>query len=368
MVVDCSPMRDVTIDPEARTARVQGGALAGDLINAARQHGLATTTGTFASVGLAGLTLGGGYGPLMGKYGLVTDNLLSAQVVTADGQLVTANATEHLDLLWGLRGGGGNFGVVVAMEYRLHPVTTVLSGLLLYPMEQASAVLRHYDEFIRTAPDELVVQVGFLTMPDGALVLFLSPTYCGPLTMGEQVLISLRTFGNPLADQIQPIAYDALLHTMDALFPKGRHYFLQTRSLVGLRAETIAVLIERAQQFSSPFSGFSIHHFHGAASRVPASQTAFAPRQEHLMVEIVAGWDPVSPEAGQRHVQWAQGTSRALAPYSLQGGYINLLDVGEQERVPLTFGPNYIRLLELKRMYDPDDVFQSTIGHIPPRG
>jgi FAD/FMN-containing dehydrogenase len=281
---------------------------------------------------------------------------------------VTASATEHADLFWGLRGGGGNFGVVVAMEYRLHPVTTVLSGLLLYPMEQASAVLRHYDEFISTAPDELVVQAGFLTMPDGMLLLFLSPTYCGPLTTGDQVLTSLRTFGTPLADQIQPIAYGALIHTLDALFPKGRHYFMQTRSLVGLRAETIAILIERAQQFSSPFSAFSIHHFHGAASRVPASENAFAPRQEHLMVEIVAGWDPTSPEADQRHVRWAQETSRALAPYALPGGYINLLNVDEQDRVPLTFGPNYTRLLELKRAYDPDDVFQYTIGHIPPSG
>jgi FAD/FMN-containing dehydrogenase len=368
VVIDCSAMRAVTIDPEARTARVQAGASAGDLINAAQQYGLATTTGTVSTVGLSGLTLGGGYGPLMGKYGLVADNLLSAQVVTVDGHIVTASATEHVDLLWGLRGGGGNFGVVIAMEYRLHPVTTVLSGLLLYPLEQASAVLRHYDEFISTAPDELVVQAGFLTMLDGKLVLFLSPTYCGPLTTGEQVLSSLRTFGSPLADQIRPITYDALIHTLDVLFPKGRHYFMQTRSLVGLRAETIAVLLARAQQLSSPFSGFSIHHFHGAASRVPASETAFAPRQEHLMVEIVAGWEPTSPEADQRHVRWAQETSRALAPYALPGGYINMLDVSEQDRVPLTFGPNYIRLLELKRAYDPEDVFQSTIGHIPPNG
>jgi FAD/FMN-containing dehydrogenase len=368
VVIDCSAMRAVTIDPEARTARIQAGVSAGNLITAAQPYGLATTTGTVSTVGLSGLTLGGGYGPLMGKYGLVTDNLLSAQVVTADGHLVTASATKHADLFWGLRGGGGNFGVVVAMEYRLHPVTTVLSGLLLYPMEQASAVLRHYDEFISKAPDELVIQAGFLTMPDGRLVLFLSPTYCGPLTMGEQVLTSLRTFGSPLADQIQPIAYDALIHTLDAFFPKGRHYCIQTRSLVGLRAETIAVLIERAQQVSSPSSGFSIHHFHGAASRVPASETAFAPRQDHLMVEIVAGWDPESPEADQRHVRWTLETSCALAPYALPGGYINMLDVGEQERVPLTFGLNYARLLELKRAYDPDDVFQSSIGHIPSGG
>jgi FAD/FMN-containing dehydrogenase len=358
-------MRAVTIDPAARTARIQGGATAGDLMDAAQRAGLATTTGTVSSVGMAGLTLGGGYGPLMGRYGLVADNLLSAQVVTAEGHLVTASATEHADLLWGLRGGGGNFGVVVSLEYRLHPVTMVFSGLLLYPLEQASAVLRSYDEFIATAPDDLVVQSGFLTLPDGMLVLFLSPTYCGPLAAGERVLAPLRTVGTPLADHIQPIAYDALIHTLDAFFPKGRHFFIQTRSLAGLRAETSEVLIESARRFTSPFSALSIHHFHGAASRGPASETAFGPRQDHLMVEIVAGWEPEPPEADQQHVRWAQASSQALAPYALPGGYVSLLDTDEQDRVPLTFGANYARLLALKRTYDPDDVFSSTMGHIP---
>jgi len=366
VVIDCSQMRAVTIDAAARTARVQGGATIGDLIGASREYGLATTTGTVSSVGMAGLTLGGGYGPLMGAYGLAADNLLSAQVVTADGHLVTASATEHADLFWGLRGGGGNFGVVVSLEYRLHPITKVLSGLLLYPLDQAREVLTYYNEFIKRAPDELTIQPGFLKMPDGMPVLFLSPTYCGPLEEGERVLTPLRTFVAPLVDQIQPVTYDALIHAMDAIVPKGRHYFIQTQSLGGLRAETIEVLVESAQRFSSPFSAISIHHFHGAASRVAASETAFAPRQDHLMVEIIAGWEPQSPEEDQMHVQWAQGYSRALAPYAFKGGYVNLLDVGEQERVPLAFGPNYERLLDLKRAYDPDDVFCSTIGHIAP--
>ena len=366
VVIDLSQMPAVSIYPAARTAHTAGGAKAGDLIHAAQRDGLATTTGTVSTVGLTGLALGGGYGPLSGKYGLVADNLLSAQVVTAAGDLVTASATEHPDLLWGLRGGGGNFGVVVSVEYRLHPVTTVLSGLLLYPLDQASAVLHYYDEFITTAPDELTIQPGFLQLPGDLPVLFLSPTYCGPRDEGERMLTPLRTFGTPLADQIQPIAYDALITTLDAYFPKGRSYFIQTQSLSGLRDETIEILIESVRSLPSPFSGLSIHHFHGAASRVAASATAFAPRRDHLMVEIVAGWEPPSPEADQRHILWAQETSRALAPYALPGGYINLLDVGEQERVPLAFGPNYERLLALKRMYDPDDVFQSTIGHITP--
>jgi len=204
-------------------------------------------------------------------------------------------------------------------------------------------------------------------MPDGsAPVLFLSPVYCGPREEGERVLAPLRAFGTPLADQIRPVTYAALITALDALFPKGRRYFIQTRSLDGLRAETIEILVESARQLSSPFSAISIHHFHGAASRVAASATAFAPRRDHLMVEIVAGWEPRSPDEDQQHVRWAQGASDALAPYALQGGYINLLDVGERERVPLAFGPNYARLRDLKRTYDPDDVFRSTIGHIAP--
>jgi FAD/FMN-containing dehydrogenase len=365
VVIDCSLMRTVTTDTVARTARIQGGATIGDFILAAEKDRLATTTGTASSVGMAGITLGGGYGPLMGLYGLVADNLLSAQIVTADGELITANATEHADLFWGLRGGGGNFGVVVSLEYRLYPLTTVLSGLLLYPLEQARDVLRYFNEFIATVPDALTIQSGFIQTPDSMPVLFFSPTYCGTLDEGERVLAPLRAFGNPLTDQVQPIPYSALLQTMDALAPKGRHYTIRTRSLEGFRAETIETLMECAQRFSSPFTGISIHHFHGAASRVAASATAFAPRRDHLLVELVAAWEPQSPEKDQRHVQWAETASEALAPYALPGGYINLLDTGEQGRVALTFGANYERLLELKQKYDPTDVFHSTPGHIP---
>ncbi|MGL4621358.1 MAG: FAD-binding oxidoreductase, partial [Chroococcidiopsis sp.] len=217
--------------PVARTAQVQSGATAGDLIGAAEKYGLATTTGNISSVGMTGLTLGGGYGSLLGAYGLAADNLLSAQVVTADGQLVTASAEEHPDLLWGLRGGEGNFGVVVSLEYRLHPLTTVLSGLLLYPLEQARTVLRNFNEFIATAPDELTIRSGFLQTPDGVTVLFLSPTYCGEIEAGEQAIAPLRTFGDPLVEQVQPITYNDLIHELDAFTPAGRHYYLQTQSL-----------------------------------------------------------------------------------------------------------------------------------------
>jgi FAD/FMN-containing dehydrogenase len=364
IVIDLSQMRAVTIDPDALTAQVQGGATAGDLIETAQKYGLATATGTVASVGMSGLTLGGGYGPLMGAYGLAADNLLSAQVVTADGQLITANTEEHPDLFWGLRGGGGNFGVVVSLEYRLHPLTTVLSGLLLYPLEQARTVLRNFNEFIATAPDELTIPSGFFQMPDGQTVLFLSPTYCGAIAAGEQVLAPLRTFGEPLVDLVQPVTYGALIHGLDAMVPEGRHYYIQTQSIDGLQTETIEILLDRGLPLSSPFSMISIHNFHGAASRVGVSETAFALRQDHLMVEMIAAWEPQTPDEDRRHIEWSQNISHALAPYAFKGGYINLLDREEQERVPLAFGSNYERLLALKRTYDPDDVFSSAIGHL----
>lgn len=364
VVIDLSQMKAVTIDPVARTAQVQAGATAGDLIGAAEKYGLATTTGTVSSVGMTGLTLGGGYGPLIGAYGLAADNLLSAEVVTADGQLVTANAEEHPDLLWGLRGGGGNFGVVVSLEYRLHPLTTLLSGILLYPLDQARTVLRNFNEFIATAPDELTIRSGFLQTPDGATVLFLAPTYCSATAAGEQAIAPLRTFGDLLVDQVQPITYNELIHGSDVFTPAGRHYYLQTRSLPGFQAETIEALIEPGLPLPSPFSTINIHHFHGAASRVGTSETAFALRQDHLMVELIAAWEPQSLDDEQRHLQWAQRVSQALAPYAFKGGYINLLDQAEQERVPLAFGSNYERLVDLKRKYDPDDVFDSTVGHL----
>ena len=366
VAIDCSQMRAVTINPNRRTAQFQAGATTGDLMDAAQNYGLAATTGAFSNVGLAGFTLGGGYSPLMGAYGLGADNLLSAQVVTADGQLVTANAEEHPDLFWGLRGGGGNFGVVVSLEYRLHPLTTVLSGVLLYPLNQARAVLHRFNEFIATAPDELAIASGFSQTPDGQTVLLLSPTYCGALEAGEQAIAPIRTFGKPLVDQVQPVTYHTLIHELDAIAPKGRYYYVQTQSLPGFQTETIEALIEQGLPLSSPFSMISINHFHGAASRVATSETAFALRQDHLMAQLIAAWEPQSPDEEQRHIEWAQNVSQALAPHAFKGGYINLLDEQEQERVPLAFGSNYERLLDLKRKYDPDDVFHSTIGHLAP--
>ncbi len=199
-------------------------------------------------------------------------------------------------------------------------------------------------------------------------MLLLSPTYCGPLENGEKALGPLRKFGKPQSDQVQPIAYDMLVRSTGDKFPAGRHYFIQTQYLPDLRAEAIEVSIEQAQRFSSPFSMLSFHHFHGAASRRAVSETAFALRQDHLLVDIMAAWEQQPGEEDRTHVEWTRKASHALAPYAFKGSYINSLDETEQERVPHAFGSNYERLADLKRTYDPDDVFDSTIGHVAPRG
>jgi FAD/FMN-containing dehydrogenase len=213
-----------------------------------------------------------------------------------------------------------------------------------------------------TIPDELTILSGLIQMPEGATVLFLLPLYCGESAAGEQVIAPLRTFGTVLVDHVRSMTYREYIHQWDANAPKGRHYYAKTQSIKGFQPEIIDTLIEQGLPFSSPFSFIALHHFHGAASRVGASETAFALRQDHLMVELIAAWEAQDDE--QRHLQWAQNISRSLAPYALKGGYISLLDREEQERVRLAFGSNYERLLDLKQKYDPDDVFRSTIGHL----
>ncbi len=309
---------------------------------------------------------GGGYGLLIGKYGLAVDNLLSAQVVTATGDLITASLKEHADLFWGLRGGGGNFGVVVALEYRLHSHTTMLGGSLLYPLEGAREVLHRYSDVIAKAPDELAIQPGFMQTPDGQTVLFLAPTYCGPEEEREQVIALLRGLGGAMVEQVQSVKYASLIHALDAIAPSGRNYYVQTQSVHQLTTEIVDILIKQALPLPSPFSTISIHDFHGTASRIDPSETAFALRQDHFMFELVATSEGQSSDEEQRCIQWAQNLSQALARYAIKGGYINLLDQSEQERVPLAFGPNYERLLTIKRTYDPNDVLSSTIGHIEP--
>ena len=358
LVIDLSRMRGVTVDPVTQTALVDGGVTIGHLVRVCRRHGLVPVTGTVRTVGMAGLTLCGGYGPLAGKCGLALDNLLAAEVVLADGRRVLADASTNPDLFWALRGGGGNFGVVTRLRYQLHALEPVVAGLAVFPMRDARVVLRGYREFLAKAPDELTLQMGVLGTAVGP-GLFLFPTWSGERSKGERCLRTLADLGTPLSFSIGPTAYEDLLAGLDSFGEPGRHWALRTRSLPELTAGAEAILVEAGNGLTSPRSAISIHHFHGAATRVPVGDTAFGLRQNHLMVELIAGWEPSKTDDGSKHRVWADQAAEALEPHAFPGGYPNILGPAEQDRALQSYGPNLPRLLELKRQFDPRDVFAS---------
>lgn len=358
LVIDLRRMARVGVRADERVAFVGGGATAADLTAAAAPHSLAAVTGTVGAVGMAGLTLGGGYGPLTGRFGLAADNLLGMDVVLADGRLITADADHEPELFWALRGGGGNFGVVTSLRLRLHAVERVLAGMIAYPLDQAPKVLERLDEVLGTAPDELTVQVILITGPDGVPALFLAPTWSCDLAAGESHIERLQRLGTPVLAQVGPLTYRELLHTNDAQGERtGKHVTARTRSLPGFTQGAAAALADAAATLTSPYSGISIHHFHGAATRVPIESTAFGIRRSHLMAEIIGWWQPGDKTP---HEAWADKVSQSLAREALPGGYPNMLGPADHAQIADAYGPNTARLLAAKRRYDPDSVFAAT--------
>src|SRR5437764_4873143 len=290
MVIDLSRMKGIWIDPEQKTAWAQAGLRLGEFLQATQAYGLATTTGTVGGTGLAGLTLGGGLGWFMGKYGLTIDNLLAVDLVTAEGQVLRASATEHADLFWGVRGGGGNFGIVTAFEFQLHPVGQVLAGKVVYPLSKAREVLRFYREYTSSAPDELTAYASLLTTPSGLPAISISLCYCGPLEEGERAVAPLRTFDVPLVDLIRPRSYLKMVTQADTGAPAGRHYYEKASTLSDLSDEAIGALVEYGATCTSPWSQILIQHVHGAASRGGPTETAFAERGGSSVVCRGADW------------------------------------------------------------------------------
>ncbi|WP_280877840.1 FAD-binding oxidoreductase [Streptomyces pseudovenezuelae] len=363
LVLDLSEMRAVTVDPAGRTVQFQGGARAGDVLGATSPFGLAPVTGTVKAVGVTGLLLGGGYGLLAGRHGLAVDNLIEARVVLADGRAVTANAAENPDLYWALRGGGGNFGVVTSMRCRVHPIGTVLSGMILHPAERAVDVLRGHRDIIADAPDELTVLTGFFGGPDGRPLIFLLPVWCGELEQGRDLADRFDAIGKPLAGRVCPMDYANVLGMFDQAVVDGRPTEMGTRSVAEPTDEVIDILAGAAHEATSPLSGLYVHHFHGAASRVPETDTPFATRRDHLQIEIAACWEPA--DDGEKHRRWAREVSQRLSEHALPGGYPNLLGADELPRTVAHFGPNADRLLKTKDRYDPDHVF-SAVASLDP--
>jgi len=364
VTLDLSAMRDVVVDRSRGVAHALGGAHVSDVVEAAASHGLGTATAVVRSVGMAGMTMAGGYGGLVGRFGLAADNLVSADVVLADGTRVKARPQENPELLWALRGGGGNFGVVTSARYRLQPLGPVLGGMLLYPHAETAQVLRGYRDVLAAAPDELTVMAGLLTGPTGEPAVFVAPTWSGDLAAGEPVVAALSGLGTLVAGGVGPTPYAELLRMFDAGAAAGNRYALGTRWLPGLTDDAIDVLADAAARFSSPGSLLALHHFHGAATRVAPDTTAFALRREHLLAEVIAGWRPGSSSGDAPHLAWVAEVGGALAPGALPGGYPNILGPQDADRARLGFGANAARLVAAKHRYDPDGVF-TAIGAFP---
>jgi FAD/FMN-containing dehydrogenase len=362
IVIDLTGMRNVAVDPRSLVATVAGGALAKDVAAAAGPHSLVAALGNCGTVGMGGLTLGGGYGPLNGTCGLAADNLLGAEIVLADGRLLTTAPHAEPDLYWALRGGGGNFGVVTSLRVRLHPVRDMLAGSIVYKWNEAEQVLRRYAAFAATTPDELGVSVGVMSGPDGEPVIMVVPLWNGEQLQGEHVMKDVRAFGTPRSAEVGPATYADLLARFDAWVEAadGCHWETRTRSLPALTTGAAEAIIAAKARATSPLCTVFWHHFHGAATRVTPESAAFGLRREHLMVEIVAGWKSDGDD-GLAHRRWAQDLWQSLAPFALPGGYANLLGPEDREQAAGAYGDNAARLRALKRRFDPDRVFASAI-------
>ena len=365
LVIDLSAMKAIFVDPQMRTVRVQAGATLGDVDRETHAYGLAIPVGVVSRTGIAGLTLGGGVGWLVRKYGLTCDNVIGCEVVTAEGELVTANDAVNADLFWGLRGGGGNFGVVTSFLYRAHPVSTVLGGLILYPRDQAVPVLRHYRAFMASAPEELTAYAGLISTPDGTPAVGVIACYCGDLAEGERVLQPLRSFGAPFLDAIQPMPLPAMQQLVDSSFPDGTYNYWKSTFLKELSDEVIDIIVEHANRARSPLSGVILEFYGGAAGRIGNADTAFAQRQAEYNVGITAQWTDAAES--EKHIGWTRDLSDALKPHSSGGYLLNFLSEENPDAIRAAFGNNHARLVELKAKYDPTNFFSLNQNVAPPR-
>ena len=357
LVIDLSTMKGIRVDPAARAVRAQPGVKGIEFDHETQAFGLATTIGTASDTGIAGLTLGGGLGWLSSKYGLAVDNLISADVVIADGSFLTASSTENPDLFWALRGGSGNFGVVTSFEYRLHRVgPTILGGMVVHPLSKAKEVFRFYRDFIKVAPDELTTYAALLNPPDGDTVVALICCYCGPVDKGEEVMRPLKAFGPPVLDMLGPTPYVTHQRIFDAGFPTGSYYYSKAGFFADLTDEAIEVFAEYAAIKPSPLSGVLVQTACGAVSRVASDATAFRHRTFPYAPLIVSQW--LDAAGSERNIAWARDFWRALQPFAGDGVYVNDLDQDDEDRVRAAYGANYDRLAALKKKYDPNNIFR----------
>ncbi len=374
IVLDLGAMKGIRVDPVARTARVEGGCTWGDVDHATHAFGLATPSGIISTTGVAGLTLGGGFGHLTRHYGLSCDNLLSADVVTADGRFLTASATENPDLFWALRGGGGNFGVVTSFEFQLHPVGMVYGGPVFYPIELAADALHFFRDYMKQIPDEMSAFFGFHKAPPapfipehlhGVPMAIIMTCYSGPVEQGEEIVRPVREFGPPAVDLIGQLPYPAINSMFDALYPPGLQHYWKADFVRELTDEILDIHAEYGPSVPGVQSGIHIYPQTGAPQRVAADATAYSYRDVEFIHNVLA-IDP-DPAVMPEHIAWMRDYWAALHPHAAGGTYVNFLMEEGEDRIRSTYQGNYDRLAAVKAIYDPTNLF-SVNQNIAPRG
>lgn len=350
LVIDLSRMREVSV--HGSIATVSGGATTENVAAAADQVGLAAAMGTVGAVGMTGLTLAGGYGPFCGRFGLAADNLVSAEVVLADGQIVHAGQDGDDELLWALQGGGGNFGVVTSIDVVLHPLEEVLAGSFTFSFEDAERILASYGDLVRRAPDDLTAVLSIVPSGDGTPVVVVSPTWSGHIADGYALMEDFAELATALAVDVSVISPLSKLRQLDGMFPDGAHYAIGTRNIGSLTPAVASTMLEAYGARKTSGSFLNVHHFHGRATDRAAWDTAFGRREDHLMIELI--------ETGESVSEWTKLATSMLTTHALPGGYPNLLGPDEVEQTAAAYGPNAPRLLDIKDRFDPDGVFRAT--------
>ena len=357
LMIDLMPMKGIYVDPQARTARAQGGVTWAEFNRETQVHGLAVTGGVVSSTGIAGLTLGGGLGWLMGKYGLALDNLRSVELVTAEGEVLRTNEEEHPDLFWAIRGGGGNFGIATSFEYELHSVgPTVTGGLIAHPFERARDVLRFFRDTTASLPDDVTIFAGLIHSPDGEKLSAMLACHCGSLEDGENAMRPIKEFRSPLMDTIGLISYSDLNSMLDNGYPAGALNYWKSSFLKELSDDAIDAMIECFDACPTPMGQMLLEHFHGAATRIGVSDTAFPHRADGYNSLVLSQW--MNPAENDRCIAWARQSYGQMEPFVGPGRYVNYLGDDEPgDPAVAAYGPNYSRLQEIKTKYDPTNFF-----------
>jgi FAD/FMN-containing dehydrogenase len=373
LMINLSQMNAVIVDPLNKTAKVESGATIGELDEETKKFGLATTVGIVSKTGIAGLTLGGGMGYLGRKHGLTVDNLLSVELVTAKGDLISASETENSDLFWALRGGGGNFGVVTSFEFKLHEVgPEIMAAKIFYPLEDAREVLEFYREFTSNAPDELAAYALVLTIPpidpfpqafQGKIGIAFFVGYAGSLNDGKVALEPLQNFGNPILRLIIPMPYTELQKSFDAAGPKGMRYYWKSHYMNELSDEAIDVFINHSKHLPGPLSAVGFEQFGGAITRVKVGDTAFPQRSASYVLGLFTGWTAAQDD--ENAINWTREFYNEMTPFASGGAYSNYLDNDDGDKIKTSFGLNYSRLQTVKNKYDPNNFFNLNQNIIP---